>query len=182
MPHRSNRSTYAARMPLLPVIALMFLAFLSGAVPAWALGDTDDDADSKEKAVAEFDWKLPAPPQAANLLEFYTSRATGQSFSVDAKSLTVDSDGIVRYTMVAVSPSGAQNVSYEGIRCKTMEKRSYAFGQADGSWVRARVSEWKHFSGIGVNIQHAALTDYICREGSPAGKVDGIINTIRYKH
>ena len=35
----------------------------------------------------------------------------------------------LRFTLVIVSPSGARNVSYEGMNCSTGERRLYAFGR-----------------------------------------------------
>src|ERR1700758_4051745 len=103
-----------------------------------------DDADTKEKAaVAEFDWQLPTPPADENLLPFYVSKTTHQAFAIDTKSLSVDTDAVIRFTIVGTSAAGAKNISYEGIRCNSFEKRIYALGHADGTWARARDSEWQ---------------------------------------
>ena len=64
--------------------------------------------------------------------------AIGQSLFVDEASVHYGSDDVIRYTMVIVSPSGARNVTFEGMRCETGERRLYAFGRADGSWSRAK--------------------------------------------
>lgn len=55
-------------------------------------------------------------------------------FFVDAATLSVSDDGIVRYVLVARSPGGVDNVSLEGMRCATSEVRIYALGR-DGAWV-----------------------------------------------
>jgi len=56
---------------------------------------------------------LPPLPQASNLLPFNVSQNTPLTFAVDKTSLTVGSDGVVRYVVVATSPGGARNVNYE---------------------------------------------------------------------
>lgn len=101
----------------------------------------------------ELEERLPPYPEPAFLLRFPTNW-TEHSVMVDERSLAVGDDGIVRYTLVVVSPSGAQNVSYEGLRCATGERRVYAFGRgsgAGGTWVRARNANWTVIQDKGIN-------------------------------
>ncbi|MFP3740302.1 CNP1-like family protein, partial [Burkholderia sp. SIMBA_019] len=75
---------------------------------------------------------LPALPQAGTqLLPFDVSNNTQLKFAVDPASLSVGSDGVVRYAIVITSPGGARNINYEGIRCDTYEWRLYASLNAD---------------------------------------------------
>jgi len=160
----------------------MASALAIGSLPchAWNLFGADDP-DAKDKENKEIDWQPPAPPAAENMLPFYVSRITRQSFAIDAKSMTVDTDGVVRYTIIGTSSGGAKNISYEGIRCKSFEKRLYAIGNADGTWTRARSSEWQPIATSGPNLQHAELAqNYFCSGGQIAGKVDQILQTVRY--
>ena len=69
---------------------------------------------------------LPPLPQASNLLAFNVSQNTPLIFSIDKTSISVGTDGVVRYTVVVTSPAGARNVNYEGIRCDNYEWRLYA--------------------------------------------------------
>jgi hypothetical protein len=48
------------------------------------------------------------------LIPFAVSAMTDNQFMIDSESLSISSDGILRYTLVIVSPSGAQNVSLRG--------------------------------------------------------------------
>jgi hypothetical protein len=64
-------------------------------------------------------------------------------FGVDPASVTVTSDGIVRYVVVATSASGAVNALYEGIRCSTAETRLYARHNPDTGWVPVKDGEWR---------------------------------------
>ena len=139
-------------------------------------------AADDENAFQEAAWQLPAAPQDADLLPFYTS-LTGLKFSVDAKSLTVDKDGVARYTMVAVSRSGAKNVSYEGLRCETMEHKLYAVGSTDGSWIKARDPQWQPVTTQGAIVQYATLAkDFVCKGNRTPAKLEAILNDLRYQH
>lgn len=121
---------------------------------------------------------LPAAPATENLLRFYSNE--NQIFFIDSKSISIAADGSLRYTMVSSSQSGAKNVSYEGMRCDTNEKRLFAFGRADGTWSNSRRNVWDEFTNKGVNQQHSTLAwDFVCDGGSIAGNVEKIIQRIR---
>lgn len=162
--------------------ALAISAFLLHAVTVQAQSRFEEDFDDLEKPWQEVALQLPAAPQPENLLPFFVSATATQSFAVDAKSLSVGSDGVVRYTLVATSPAGARNMSYEGIRCATYERKLYAFGHPDGSWTRSRRDQWERINGNAANRQHAALfKDYFCSETSVAGGADDIARRLRNK-
>lgn len=141
--------------------ACFWLAFL---VPGlgFAASDDDDEAKSWQEAAVV----LPAPPAEASLLPFYVSAASANRFFIDASALSVGGDGVVRYTLVVVSPEGGRNVSFEGMRCETKERRIYASGRADGSWSESRVKEWRRIQDAYGNRHHAALfLEYFCPGG-----------------
>lgn len=122
--------------------------------------------DYELKKWEEIDVQLPAPPKQQELVAFYVSAATDNRFFVDPASISVGSDGVVRYTLVVVTPSGVRNVSFEGMRCETKERRLYAFGRADGTWSKARSNQWDRVREAVNNRHHAALfQDYFCPEG-----------------
>ena len=124
--------------------------------------------------------ELPAAPDTNTLLHFAITPNTSQSFHIDPKALTVGTDGVVRYTLVAKSSTGASSISYEGIRCQSFEKKLFAFGRADGSWSRAKRDEWQAIFKNAANRQHVTLAqDYFCRDGQLAGKATEIIDRIR---
>lgn len=126
--------------------------------------------------------QLPAAPKPENLAEFEVSGSTTLRFAVDITSISAGDDGVVRYTLVSRSPSGAQSISYEGIRCESYEKKLYAFGQKDGNWTRSRRDQWDLITGTGANRQHAALArDYFCRHKIIEGNAKDIANRLRYQ-
>lgn len=143
-------------------------------------GMSDDDDYDDGKSWQEAKTEIPPQPQAANLVSFYVSPTATMNFFIDVNSISAGSDGVVRYTLVSKSQGGAENISYEGIRCQTYESKSYAFGQKDGSWSRARLSGWKQISESSGNRQHAALAkDFLCQDGMIAGKVEDIRSRLR---
>jgi hypothetical protein len=167
-----RRSQLLAMLMCLPVLAIA-----ATTIAEQDALDGETLATWEESAVT-----LPAPPKKENLLSFYVSPTSTIEFTVDAKSLSVDKDGVVRYTLVATSRSGATNVSYEGIRCQSAEKKLYAFGQTDGSWSRARRDTWDVIRESGANRQHATLAlEYFCDGHSVAGKAETIVERLRRK-
>ena len=125
---------------------------------------------------------LPAAPAKENLLPFYVSPSTTMNFAIDAPSVSVTPDGVVRFTLVITSAEGARNVSHEGMRCKTAERKLYATGGTDGSWSASRNDAWSQIRDVGANRQYAALyKDYFCDFGSVAGNAAAIVKRIRQK-
>ena len=82
---------------------------------------------------------------------------------IDPKSIVVSTDGVVRYSLIAKASSGALNVSHEGIRCETREKKLYAFGRPDGIWSRNRFAKWEEIPSFTRDPQHNLLySDFFC--------------------
>lgn len=126
----------------------------------------DEDAD--EPRWQEEEAALPTFPKDENLLEFYVSAVTTNRFFIDGATLNPGADGVVRYSLVVRTAGGATNVSFEGLRCATLEHRLYATGRSDGTWAKARASEWKLMANLPANRQHAALSrDYLCPSRVP---------------
>ena len=158
---------------------LLLLCFLTLAACGTqkALKGFDSDFDSS-KPWAELQTQLPAYPKAENLLPFDAGPASDNLHYIDAPSIAVGGDGVVRYTLVIKSPTGAMNVTYEGMRCATdgkresarldllilkfqvTEKRLYAIGRDDETWVRARVSKWEELEDVSQHYAQRALARY----------------------
>lgn len=145
---------------------------------AWATDASDEEFETKQWQ--EIKTALPAAPQEGNLLPFYVSAIDRNQFLVDASSLTVGSDGVVRYVMVIVTPGGARNVTFEGMRCETREHKIYAVGHADGSWVKARSGDWRRIQEVAANGYHARLfLDYFCAGGVIASSPAEIVSALK---
>jgi hypothetical protein len=145
-------------LTVLPLVAVV----ASAQPPERAPGD-----DLDGKTWEQFKVSLPSYPAPNNLTRIYVGPTASFEFYVDSGSLSVAESDIVRYTLVARSASGAMNVSYEGIRCDSHERRSYAFGRFDGTWSQARNSQWVPISRAQANSQYETLaTEYFCPRGS----------------
>lgn len=105
---------------------------------------------------------LPPYPKEANLISFHVGPARPFAFFVDPASVSIGSGGVVRYTLIARSASGGTNVSYEAIHCGSYQRKVYAFGRADGTWARARNSEWLPIDRGQANQQRALADDFFC--------------------
>lgn len=142
----------------------------------------EQDFDDQTKTWQEVQTQLPPVPRDDDLVVFGVSGGTQYRFGLDPRSLTIGSDGVFRYALVATSPQGARNVSFEGIRCQTGEKKIYATGRPDGSWVRVRNAGWSAVEEVGNNRQHAALMkEYFCPDSYPARDVAEVLGRLRVR-
>lgn len=143
------------------------LAFVLQACATRFVGERDADwardaADAKAMP-AEQPVVLPAYPQEADLAEFGVGATGSHRYFVDARTLDVGADGVVRYALVVKTVGGANNTSYEGIRCSTYEKRVYALGHPQRKWIEARRSVWEPIPRGRADAHHAVLyAEYFC--------------------
>ncbi|WP_296541007.1 CNP1-like family protein [Rhodoferax sp.] len=94
------------------------------------------------------DWQeteTPAPPRfdPRQRVAIDMPPYVSMEFGIDPATLAITPDGIVRYVMLAVSPSGTISAFYEGIRCATGEVKSYARANASGVWTIVKEPEWR---------------------------------------
>ena len=178
----TGKPATARRRPAHLAQAVLFSLLTATVVTSHAQSRLNEEFDENFKPWQETAIQLPAAPKPENLVEFEVSGTTTLRFAVDVNSISVGDDSVVRYTLVSRSPSGAQSVSYEGIRCESYQKKLYAIGQKDGSWTRSRRDQWEVITGTGANRQHAALArDYICRHKIVEGNARQIADRLRYK-
>ena len=147
---------------------------------ACAQSQFEDDFEDLNKPWQEIAVQIPPTPKQENLLAFDSGPISSMSTFIDAKSVSVGSDQVVRYTLVSKSAGGAQNVSYEGIRCASWEKKLYAFGHKDGQWTRARASQWENITVHTPNKTHANLAkEYFCINNLVDGPAEEIVKRLR---
>ncbi len=128
----------------------------------------------------EIEPEFPAFPERAHLIPLDMGTESTSSSYIDEKSLTLAGDGIVRFTLVVRSAGGAQNVSFEGVRCETAERKLYAIGRNDREWIKPRSDEWRRISDNAFNRQYALLAkDFFCPAGSIRPDRDGIVRSLR---
>jgi len=136
------------RVPDMRVLRLLpLILILAWQVASAGWGDFEYDFDEDKKPWQEVESRLPPYPRAEHLMPFEVSAATRNRHFLDGASLSVGEDGVVRYTVVVRTPGGAENVSFEGMRCDTGERKLYAFGRSDGKgggeWSRNRHARWE---------------------------------------
>lgn len=168
----STRRSAAARWVLLA-------AALAPATLAAQGGLFEREFDDEAKPWVEIEAQLPAYPRDGNLIAFDGGPA-GHRFQIDAPSLSVGADGVVRYTLVVRAAGGAMNVTFEGIRCATREQKLYAVGRPDGRWVRAREPAWRRIENREFNRHHAVLySEFFCPERGSMTSVARIVATLK---
>jgi hypothetical protein len=143
-------------------VALAVCSFAAQAQPS-KLPYLEEDPSAKEWK--ELESPLPAFPSPEKLLRFPVTPSNFEFF-IDPGSLSVGSDGVVRFTLLARSASGAENVTFEGMRCFTGERRVYAYGQSDKSWAKARSGAWTPIGSSNRAPHFSTLwNDYFCPGG-----------------
>ena len=150
-------------MPDMKILPALLLCLPLVAHAAWMDFEREFEQDKPWSEVAA---QLPPYPKAENLIPFNVSSATQNKYFVDAESISVGADKVVRYTVVIEAAGGAKNVSYEGMRCDAGERRLYAYGHSDGTWSKARNAGWEgiKFRSL-LSYQKALFEDHFCRDG-----------------
>jgi hypothetical protein len=141
---------------------LVLVAALAGCsgTPPTARSDWENQnaAQLAKEVDAAAQAALPAYPASGDLVEFRVDGFSGYRLYVDARTLSV-ADAIVRYALVALSTSGAENVAYEAINCRSAEMRLLAIGRAGGTW-SPQESSWR---SIGQRpVQRSLMREYFC--------------------
>lgn len=162
-------------MKLLAGYLIGFMCCLPGVTFA---DDYIDNLSPQKEKFLELNISLPPYPQDDNLQAVpIFARDTGFEYFVDLKSLSVDSDGVTRYTMVVKSPSGASNVFYEGVRCDAGEYKTYAYGSTARTFQPLRKSEWQPILGSDTrHYQYDLAKNFLCNPAGGSYKKDAVIN------
>ena len=94
------------------------------------------------------DWKevdIPPPPafNRDKLVPIDMPPHITLKLGVDPATISVTSDSVIRYVMVASSNSGSVNAMYEGIRCLTGQVKIYARYNSAGQWKPVDNPQWR---------------------------------------
>jgi len=126
--------------------------------------------------------EVPTPPafDVKRLLPIEVSRASALTIGIDPATVTITPSGVVRYVVIASSPSGAVNVMYEGIRCASAEYRVYARHHGERGWVSAQGQEWQSLRGS-LRAQHplALARAGVCDGPAPGNSPADIVRALR---
>ena len=144
-----------------------------------AVADQRNPDDEKETPRDEDDWSeikgisFPPVPKTRNLIRVgLDSLDTRYEYFIDGSSILLGSDDVIRYTVVLQSDTGVRNVYFEGIRCETMEARTYAYATRQSGFKPLASSTWKGLRAVGPFAYRLLLADnFMC--GSDGWPIDG---------
>ncbi len=146
-----------------PVTAVV-LVLLSSVVRAEFYGDKKyGEYFEEDKVWVETEAVLPRIPKTESLVEYYVSAASQNKYYIAPQTISVATDGVVRYAAAVKTPNGVLNLSYEGLRCATKEVRFYAFGHSDGTWGKSRNERWSVVRRG--SYQATLFNEYFCPKG-----------------
>ncbi|HZQ75246.1 MAG TPA: CNP1-like family protein [Burkholderiales bacterium] len=142
---------------------LLFLCACSGTPPI----ESDWEREHAMQLAGEEQVALPPYPKSGNLVPVYVSATSNFKFFVDASTLSVSPrERVIRYVLVARSPSGVDNVSYEAIRCPE-EYRVLAVGEGPGKWA-SRPSPWRPIvKGAALSWPYVLSRNFFCPHRDP---------------
>ncbi len=135
---------------------------------------------------ADPDWEeLQAPPppvyDLGRQVSFEILHASNElKWGIDPKTITVSSDGVTRYVVMATSRSGSTNVFFEAINCLRGEVKTYARVNQAGQWTLMEPAQWKGLNS-GLPSRHAlALARTAFCEGAVARTdVDDMVRRLK---
>jgi hypothetical protein len=158
--------------------SLLFLIFLPLLAHAeWGQPQFEFE---EEKPWVEVVAHLPPYYKAENLIPFYVSPSSRNKHFVDASSISVGADKVVRYTVVIEAAGGATNVSFEGLRCDSGERRLYAYGHPDGTWSKARNAGWEDVKlRSQLSYQKALYENAFCPGGIVVNNAQEAVRNLR---
>lgn len=109
------------------------------------------------------------PLNESALVDVPIDSLPGQRLGIDASSLAIDRERVVRYTLVVTGSGGARNVTYEAMRCDTQERQILALGRGDGSWAAIAEPPWRRIDRNDRASRHpAAVLERLCEGGAAA--------------
>jgi hypothetical protein len=140
---------------------LSLLTFAACAAWAQPPADLSDETFDSEMPWMEVQAALPDFPRDEDLIQL-KGNFGARDYFVDTASLKVDSDGVVRFTMI-INADGVKNIIYEGVRCETREHKVYSVGRNNGTWGKVQKQLWQPITNRGFLGYHDMLyKDFFC--------------------
>lgn len=154
--------SFCRRVVRLAFCTLASAGFLIG---QGALAAVDED-ELFAKPWVEGDVILPPSTTLQDPIAVDAGPTARSKVFVDRASLSVGTDGVVRYVIQVRTQGGAVNTTYEGIRCSSGEHRVYARARRDDSWSPARREEWRRIEFRTINaFDHLLYRHFFCPVG-----------------
>jgi hypothetical protein len=151
----------------LKLLLTLLIAIVTTVSSADQLFDTDVDEYAPRYETRQDPRELridgmPEYPRNSDLRKL-NIRHSNSIFYVDLSSINPGKDNVVRLVSVAVSPSGARTVIYEGFDCGYKRYKKYGFAGAEGPLIAFKTQEWNPLVDQGEGRYRAQLVDnYLC--------------------
>ena len=163
-PARATLVSITSARPVLARAALALAVLLAGG-PLAAQQRMFGLIGEPQPREATLPVSLP-PFAAARLIAVDTG--SRHRVEIDAQSLAVDQERLVRYSLLVTTAGGARNLTYEALRCDTRERRVMAVGRRDDSWSVTPDSPWRPVVRTNAaDLHHAEIAARLC-EGAAA--------------
>jgi len=121
---------------------------------------------------------LPPFPKAENLMRFPTSWTSNEVY-VDTGNLVFGDDETLSYTLLVRGSGGAENYTFESLRCNSGERRVLAYGKHDHTWSVSRNQNWQRIVDTQINRHYFEFyRDVFCTGKSLERKID-LLNNLR---
>jgi hypothetical protein len=128
----------------------------------------------------ELDTPPPPPLRTQGLIPIEVE-GSRLSFGVDPASISIGSDSIVRYVVVAKGSGGALNAMYEGLRCDGGQVKVYARYTPGQGWVPVTDANWQPLRAGAASTRHsmAIARGGACMETAPNGSASRIAQDLK---
>ena len=164
-------------------LAILWLAIAlaaGGCGGAKKVHEAPDEEGEEPGAPREAAIKFPPYPKQQDLLRFEMHPRTAFEYFVDGSSISVLDDGVVRFAVV-VRTATAVNVSYEGYRCITRERRTYGRANRDGTWIPVKDAGWVSVGPREVSgFRHELYWHYFCPGKRAISSVREGVDALRF--
>jgi hypothetical protein len=162
----------AARVVLACTLAVSGLPALAQTIPV----PKYEEEEQKEKLASPV--PLPAFPKKENLMRFPTSWTTNEVY-IDTSSFVFGDSEVLSYTLLVRGAGGAENYTFESLRCISGERRVMAYGRNDGTWSPARNMSWQPISDRGINRYYFEFYRDVFCSGKTLERKEDILRNIR---
>ncbi len=155
-----------------PALFLLLVPFVAPEVVADKDRPFVDEDEAPRNFVGREAWKeakveIPPSPRDQDLIRFHVDDPERDfTYAIDKRSLRIDKDQVVRYTLVIESRHGVRNYAYEGLRCHSREYKVYAYGSNTGKLRPRRDPKWKAIKEERFSRVHRDLHRYYLCEPS----------------
>lgn len=155
---------------------LLWTGLLAVCGAAWSPAQAQVFGDSNWQ-----EGEAPSPPAFSmdRLIRFEVNPSSPLVFAVDPQTITISpADRVVRYVVVASSPTGSRNVFYEGIRCPAGEVKTYARHNGE-KWVMAQDPQWLPMSALPSRHALQLARQGACENSGTPSRAEDVVRMLK---